>query len=77
MTAGSSGFAMPKSTSLIVPSGRREDVARLEIAVHDQAPVGRGDRLADMTEDPKARGDVQLVVVAVAIDPHARPRTPS
>ena len=48
---------------------RREDVARLEVAVHDQAPVGRGDRLADVTEDPKARGDVQLVAVAVAIDP--------
>ena len=37
--------------------------------MHDQAPVGRGDRLADVTEDPEARGDVQLVAVAVAIDP--------
>ena len=48
----------------------REDVARLEIAVDDQAPVGGGHRIADVTEDSKPRPDVQLVVVAVAIDPH-------
>ena len=52
--SGSINFAMPKSRSFGTPCGRDENVARFEIAMDDEIPVGMFDGRADQAKEPQS-----------------------
>ena len=74
----SSSFAMPKSSSFTWPPSRDEDVARLQVAMDDEVAGARSaPRRTPRGTAAAARRADSACVVAVAVDRHARRRTPS
>ncbi len=61
----------PEIEQLHLAVGRHQDVAGLEIPVHDEILMGELDRLADRPEQTQPLGDGEATLVTVAVDRRA------